>query len=339
LYFVKIVMTINRIVPTGNAHSPLKTNIPPAIGLSLGILASSTASILIRFAQSDAPSLVIAAYRLSIATLILAPLLLGRHRHDLQAMTAREVSLSMVSGIFLAIHFATWITSLEYTSVASSVVLVQTSPLFVALLSPLILRERLSRSIIVGLVLTLLGSLTIGLSDACHWAEYLQCPSIADFFYGNAMKGDLLALAGGAAGAGYILIGRRLRGTVALLPYITLTYGTAAVVLIVLMLGAGHAPFGYSAQTYLWFLLLALFPQLFAHSTYNWALRYLSAALVSISLLGEPVSSTILAFVILREAPTPLRLVGAVIILIGIAVASLRPSSSERATRPVIYHE
>jgi drug/metabolite transporter (DMT)-like permease len=332
-------MTLDRIMPTYDTHSPPKTNIPPAIGLSLGILAASTASIFIRFAQSDAPSLVIAAYRLSIATLILAPLLLVRHRHDLQAMTTREVSLSIVSGIFLAIHFATWITSLEYTSVASSVVLVQTSPLFVALLSPLILRERLSRFIIFGLVLALLGSLTIGLSDACHWAEDLQCPSIADFFSGNAMKGDLLALTGGAAGAGYIMIGRRLRRTVSLLPYITLTYGAAAVVLIVLMLGAGHTPIGYSPQTYLWFLLLALFPQLFAHSTYNWALRYLSAALVSISQLGEPVSSIILAFVILREVPTPLRLVGAVIILIGIAVASLRPFANERAASPIIYHD
>jgi drug/metabolite transporter (DMT)-like permease len=332
-------MTLDRIMSTDDPNSPLKSDIPPAIGLSLGILAASTASIFIRFAQSDAPSLVIAAYRLSIATLILIPLLLCRHRHDLQAMTTREVSLSLVSGVFLSIHFATWITSLEYTSVASSVVLVQTSPLFVAFLSPLILRERPSRFIIAGLMLALLGSLTIGLSDACHLTEDLRCPSIANLFSGDAMKGDLLALAGGAAGAGYLMIGRRLRRTVSLLPYITLTYGAAAVVLIGLMFGAGHTPVGYSPQTYLWFLLLALFPQLFAHSTYNWALRYLSAALVSISQLGEPVSSTILAFVILREVPTPLRLVGAVIILTGIAVASLRPSTDERATSPIIYHE
>jgi drug/metabolite transporter (DMT)-like permease len=143
------------------------------------------------------------------------------------------------------------------------------------------------------------------------------------------MKGDLLALAGAAAGAGYIMIGRRVRSTVTLIPYITLTYGTASVVLIVLMLIAGQSPFGYSPQTYIWFFLLALLPQLFAHSTYNWALRYLSAALVSISQLGEPVSSTFLAYLILRETPTMLRIVGAVIILTGIAVASLRQPKNQ----------
>jgi drug/metabolite transporter (DMT)-like permease len=149
------------------------------------------------------------------------------------------------------------------------------------------------------------------------------------------MKGDLLALAGAVAGAAYIMIGRRVRSTVTLLPYITLTYGVASCVLIVLMVQAGQRPFGYSPQTYLWFLLLALLPQLFAHSTYNWALRYLSAALVSISQLGEPVSSTILAYLFLRELPTPLRIVGAVIILSGIAVASLRPLSSFRRINPI----
>ena len=327
-------MTQDQNLPTGKPHPAEGPELPPVIGLTLAILAASTASILIRFAQTDAPSLVIAVYRLSIASLILTLVLLSRYRNDLQAMTKREVSLTLISGVFLSIHFATWITSLEYTSVASSVVLVQTAPLFVALLSPLILRERLSRSIVAGLILALIGSLIIGLSDACSWSDGLRCPSIGSFFRGSAMKGDLLALAGAAAGAGYIMIGRRVRSTVTLIPYITLTYGTASVVLIVLMLRAGQSPFGYSPQTYLWFLLLALLPQLFAHSTYNWALRYLSAALVSISQLGEPVSSTILAYLILRETPTMLRIVGAVIILTGIGVASVRPTNITRGMKP-----
>jgi drug/metabolite transporter (DMT)-like permease len=323
------MMTQDRQQPTGNSHSHNEPDIPPAVGLVLAILAASTASILIRFAQADAPSLVIAVYRLCIATLILTPVLLSRYRNDLSAMTKREVSLTLISGVFLSVHFATWITSLEYTSVASSVVLVQTAPLFVALLSPLILGEWPSRSIVVGLLLALIGSLIIGLSDACSWDEGLRCPSLTSFLGRSAIKGDLLALAGAAAGAGYFMIGRRVRRTVTLLPYICLTYGAASVVLIILMLRAGHAPFGYSPQTYLWFLLLGLIPQLFAHSTYNWALRYLSAALVSISQLGEPVSSTILAYIILREAPTPLRIVGAVIILTGIGVASLRQTNNQ----------
>ncbi len=330
------MMTQDRILPIGDPQAQSDPDIPPVIGLAFAILAASTASIFIRFAQTDAPSLVIAVYRLTIASLILVPVLLGRYRNELQAMTKHELLLTVISGVFLSIHFATWITSLEYTSVASSVVLVQTAPLFVAVLSPLILREWPSRSIVVGLILALIGSLIIGLSDACSWGKGLHCPPLESLLGGNAIKGDLLALAGAAAGAGYIMIGRRVRRTVVLIPYITLTYGVASGVLIVLMLRAGHTPLGYSSKTYLWFLLLALLPQLFAHSTYNWALRYLSAALVSLSQLGEPVSSTILAYLFLSEVPTSLRIAGAVIILIGIAVALLRPTNSVRGMKAAI---
>jgi drug/metabolite transporter (DMT)-like permease len=139
------------------------------------------------------------------------------------------------------------------------------------------------------------------------------------------MKGDLLALAGAIAAAGYLLIGRVVRKRLALLPYITLTYGTAACVLIGLMFLRGHAPFGYSPVTYLWFILLALLPQLLAHSSYNWALRYLPAAVVSLTLLGEPVGSTILAYFFLSEIPTLLRLAGAVLILVGLSIVAINP--------------
>ena len=325
-------MQENRPLVRRSTQPPTQTGIHPTLVLSLGIVASSTASILIRFAQTEAPSLVIAAYRLGLATLILAPVLFSRHRSELKAMNQREILLSLAAGGFLAVHFATWITSLEYTTVTSSVVLVQTSPLFVALLSPLLLRESLTRFTIFGLTLALIGSLIVGLSDVCEWAGGIQCPPITDFLQGMAIKGDLLAIAGAVAVAGYILIGRHLRSSVTLIPYITLTYGAAAVVLTAMMLMAGQNPFGYSPQIYLWLILLALPPQLFAHTTYNWALRYLPAAVVSTSLLGEPVSSTILAFFILSETPTMLRLGGATIILVGIAVASHRPDIAGEMT-------
>ena len=318
-------MQENHSLVRRSTQPPIQPRIHPTLVLSLGIVASSTASILIRFAQTEAPSLVIAAYRLSLATLILVPVLFSRHRSELMAMTQREIHLTLAAGGLLAVHFATWITSLEYTTVTSSVVLVQTSPLFVALLSPLLLRESLTRFTIFGLTLSLIGSLIVGLSDVCDWAGGIQCPPITDFLQGIAIKGDLLAIVGAVAVAGYILIGRHLRSRVTLIPYITLTYGAAAVVLTTMMLIAGHTPFGFTPQIYLWLILLALLPQLFAHTTYNWALRYLPAAIVSTSLLGEPVSSTILAFFILSEIPTLLRLSGATIIIVGIAVASHRP--------------
>jgi drug/metabolite transporter (DMT)-like permease len=296
--------------------------IPPLAGLAFAILAVSTSSIFTRYAQEMAPSLVIAAHRLSISALLIWPITLIRHRPTLRSLTRKQAFLAILSGVFLAAHFATWITSLEYTSVASSVVLVSTMPLFVALLAPRLIGESITPTIIVGLVLALGGTLIVGISDACTWQGGLRCPPAAEFLRGGALLGDLLALAGAISGAGYMLIGRRLRPQLPLLPYISITYGTAAVILVITMLGAGNPALGYPAPAYFWFLMLALLPQLIAHSTFNWALRYLPAAYVSITTLGEPIGSTILAFLLLGEQPGGVMLVGAVFILVGIVVAS-----------------
>ena len=289
-----------------------------------GILAVSTASIFIRFAQQDAPSLVVAAYRLTLASLILAPLALTRHRAELRSLTRRELLLGLLSGFFLALHFATWISSLEYTTVASSVVLVTTTPLWVALLSPLILREANGKTVVIGMLLALVGGGIVGVSDSCTWQNGLVCPPLASFVRGTAFFGDFLALCGAWMAAGYILIGRRLRAKMSLIPYIFVVYGMAAIVLLVILVISGERAFGYLPLTYLWLLLLAIVPQLLGHSTFNWALRYLPASLVSITLLGEPIGSTILAYLILKESPTPLKIIGAVLILAGIYVASVK---------------
>jgi drug/metabolite transporter (DMT)-like permease len=300
-----------------------KPPIPPLLVMLFGILAVSAASIFIRYAQAYAPSLVIAAYRLVLASLILAPVAYLRYRADLRLLGLRDLRLALLSGLFLALHFATWITSLEYTSVASSVVLVATTPLWVALLSPFTLREPVSRAVLAGMALALVGGAIIGLSDACSWqAGRLACPPLADFVRGEAFLGNLLALAGALMAAAYILIGRSLRVKIPLIPYIFLVYSMGALVLVALMLGAGHPATGYPTPVYGWLLLLAIFPQLLGHSTFNWALRYLSAAYVSIALLGEPVGSTILAYFLLQETPTSLKIFGAILILAGIYIAS-----------------
>lgn len=291
--------------------------------LLIAILAVSTASIFIRFAQSDgAPSLVIAALRLTFATLLLAPLALTRHRAELAALSRRQVTLGVISGLFLAVHFATWISSLEYTSVASSVVFVSTGPLWVALLSPMLLNERLTRAAIVGLGLAILGGTAIGLSDACVIQNGVQCPELGQVLQGRAMWGNFLALAGAWAVTGYLIIGRKLRAGMSLVPYIFLVYGMAAAALIVIMLAAGQSPFDYAAKTYGWIFLLAAVPQLIGHSTYNWALRYLPAAFVAVTTLGEPIGSAVLAYFILSETPTAATIFGGVLILLGIYLAS-----------------
>lgn len=287
------------------------------------ILAVSTASIFIRKAQEAAPSLVIAAGRLALATLALAPLALARGREELRRMTRRDLWLALVSGVCLALHFAAWISSLEYTSITSSVVLVSTAPLWVALLSPLLLRERVSPLALAGMALALIGGSVIGISDSCQWAAgRLACPPFAEFIRGEAMLGNFLALAGAWTVTGYLVIGRKLRTRTSLVPYIFLVYGIAALVLAGLMAAAGQTPFGLPPLTYLWILLLALVPQLIGHSTYNWALKYLPAALVAVSVLGEPVGSTILGYLVFRESPGWIKVVGGVFILVGIYLAA-----------------
>lgn len=292
------------------------------LALLTAILAVSTASIFIRFAQRDAPSLVIAALRLTCATLLLAPLALTRHRLELQALTRREFALAAFSGAFLAIHFATWISSLEYTSVASSVLFVSTGPLWVALLSPVLLNERLTGAAILGLSIAILGGALIGISDACRWNNGLECPQLGRMLQGGATWGNFLALAGAWTVTGYLIIGRKLREKISLIPYIFLVYGMSAVVLLLMMVAAGQSPFGYPPQTYGWIFLLAAFPQLIGHSTYNWALRFIPATLVAIITLIEPIGSATLAYIVLREVPGRGVLLGGSLILVGIYLVS-----------------
>ncbi len=292
--------------------------------LLVAILAVSTASIFIRFAQRDAPSLAIAALRLTFASIVLAPLALTRYRSELAALTRRELWLGLASGLFLGLHFATWITSLEYTTVASSVALVSTGPLWVALLSPLFLNERLSPSAFIGLALALVGGTLIALSGGCTWDHGISCANIGQVLAGHGVRGDLLALIGAWAVTGYLIIGRRLRARIDLIPYIFLVYSAAAISLLIVLWIFRVPVLGFAPMTYLWLVLLALLPQLIGHSTYNWALRFLPAAIVAVTTLGEPIGSATLAYFILREQPTIMILVGGALVLTGIYI-TVRP--------------
>jgi len=287
--------------------------------LVCGILAVSTASILIRFSlEAGVPALVVAAYRLTFATLILTPIVLRSRTAELRGLTRRDWRWALASGVFLALHFATWVSSLDYTTVTSSVVLVTTGPIWVALASWLIFRERLTSPIVIGLIVTVCGGMLVGLSDSAGLG-----------LSGAQLWGDFLALAGAWFVAGYLLIGRKLRHRMSLLTYIYLVYGMAAVMLIGLAALSGASftqlPSGepYPANVFVWLLLLAILPQLVGHSSYNYALRFLPPTYVAIVALAEPIGSSLLAFLVLREVPLPLTIVGAIVILIGIGIASL----------------
>ncbi|MGD2144534.1 MAG: DMT family transporter [Anaerolineae bacterium] len=283
-------------------------NVRPYLGVGFGVIIVSTAAVLIRLAQAEVHSLVVAAWRLTLATLILTPFALVKTRSELRTLTRRDWGSAFLSGLLLAIHFATWITSLAYTSVAASVVLVWTNPIFVALASHLFLGERLTREMVIALVVAITGSVAIGLGDLGEGTHRLL--------------GDVLAVVGALAGAGYFLIGRRLRARLSLLGYVYPVYGTAAVVLMTVMLASGLPRVPQRSETWLWLTLMALGPQILGHSSLNWALRYLSATYVTLATLVEPIGSTLLAWWLLGEPPTLWAVVGGLLILSGIVVSS-----------------
>jgi drug/metabolite transporter (DMT)-like permease len=291
--------------PISDQHDDIR----PYLGLGFGVIVVSTAAILIRLAQAGVHSLVVAAWRLTLATLILTPFAWVKARSELRTLTRREWGSALLSGLLLAVHFGTWITSLAYTSVTASVVLVWTNPIFVGLASHLFLGERLTREMVIALLVAITGSVIIGLGDLGQGTHRLL--------------GDALAVVGAIAGAGYFLIGRRLRARLSLLGYVYPVYGTAAVVLMAVMLASGLPRVPQRSETWLWLTLMAMGPQILGHSSLNWALRYLSATYVTLATLWEPIGSTLLAWWLLGEAPTLWAAVGGSLILSGLVVASL----------------
>ncbi|QRN83915.1 DMT family transporter [Chloroflexota bacterium] len=299
----------------------------PVLATLAGIIFVSTASLFIRFAQAEASSLVIAAARLTVASLVLVPMALIRNKKRPVHLSWQEWGKGLLAGLFLALHFASWITSLEYTSIASSVVLVTTTPLWVALLSPMVLKEKIRQTVWIGLVISVVGGVIVGLANACQWdTTGLTCQ--AQGFTGQAMWGNALALFGAWMAAGYMLMGRQLRKKLDTISYTTLVYGTAAGILLGVLIIKAEPVFSYNSKTYLWLLALGIIPQLLGHSLLNWALKYISAAYVSLTLLGEPIGTSILAYIFLRESPTLLEGAGAVLVLVGIAIGSVRRTAA-----------
>lgn len=282
--------------------------------LGTAVLIVSSAAIFIRIAQADGVSSVaIAAWRLTLAALVLCPLVLARHRDEIGALDGRAWGLGIGSGLFLAMHFASWISSLAYTSVASSLALVSTNPVWIALASWLLFRERLNAALSVAIGAAVGGSALIFASDA----------SFSGTGHGShPLLGNLLALIGSLTVCGYLLIGRRLRASVSLIPYIWLVYTSAAVFLMGGALASGAALTGYSQAGWLCLLALALGPQLLGHSAFNWALGHVSATFIAIVILGEPIGSAFLAWLFFGETFAPLQLAGFLLLLAGIYLAS-----------------
>ena len=306
-------MSATESAPQAPASAAPAPAVSPRLALALAIAATSTGSLFVRLA--DAPPIAKAFWRCGLCTLVLVVFGWRTLRADLPRLGRRELRIALASGLALALHFATWISSLSYTSVASSIVLVDSTPLWVALLTPLLSRDRLERRVLIAVLFSVVGVAVVG---------------IADFeFTGTALRGDALALAGAWMAALYLLAGRSLRPKLSLVSYLVLCYGSAALILLALALVRGDALVGFDGRTWLWLALLAWVPQLLGHSSYNYALGYLSAALVAVASLGEVFGAPLLAWLFLDEAPPPLTVLGGALVLLGVVLAIRQPKRAD----------
>ena len=286
----------------------------PYAVLLAAVLAVSWAAPLIRL--TAAPALAVAAWRLTLASLFLAPFFArSRDRADWRGAGPRRrwiAVLAVLAGVALALHFASWITSLRLTSVAASAVLVSLSPVFAWLLSHLFLHERPSRLQAGGIVLAVVGACVIALGDA-------------DAAGRGALLGDLLALVGALCGAAYLVIGRRLRAGLGLVAYVTPVYAVAAVLLLAWAAARGEAFRPYAVSDWAVFAALAAGPMLVGHTGFNYALRYLPAYTVNVGVLAEPVGATLIAWALpaIAETPSPWTLAGGAVVLAGVALTLL----------------
>ena len=280
--------------------------INPLIILVFGIIGVSTGSIFARLA--DAPALVTAAYRVGLASLILIPLAAWKARDELRNLSFHDIRLAIVSGFFLALHFASWISSLDYTAIANSVVLVNTIPLWVGLLTPLIAKDRLTRATVISIIVSVIGGVIIGFGDFATG--------------GQALFGDFLAVIGAICAAIYLLLGRNLRRQLSLLSYVAICYGSAALFLWLAVIALQLPVSGYSTQTVAAFWAMALVSQIIGHSSYNWALKWFSSGFVAVALLGEPIGATIMAYIIFNEGLTWTKFIGGLVILSAIYIAT-----------------
>lgn len=270
----------------------------PAV--AVGVLAVGASAIFIRLA--DAPALAIAFWRCALGVAVLAPVAVVRRE---RLPERRAVWVGILSGIALGAHFGVWISSLEYTSVAASVVLVCTTPVFVAIFGYLALGEKTSLVSFAGIIVAIAGSAVIAGGSASYG--------------GGAFLGNALALIGAITVAVYVLIGRALRtGGVGVLSYSIIGYSAAALTLLVVIIPSGTQMWGYSWETWFWLWIITLGPQILGHTLLNWSLEYVKASLVSGSVLAEPVIAAFLAWLILSEEPATATILGGVVVLVGL---------------------
>ncbi|WP_075620507.1 DMT family transporter [Paenisporosarcina indica] len=279
-----------------------KPTIHPYIPIAIGVITVALSAIFVKLANAEAE--IIAFYRMFFSVLIMAPIFFWKYTAELKQLTRRDWAFSSIAGIFLAFHFILWFDSLNYTSVASSTVLVTLQPLFAFAGTYFFFKERLSMKTIIS------GLIAIGGSILISWGDFK--------ISGTALYGDMLALIACALVTAYLLFGQDVRKRLSLVTYTFVVYGISTVTLFfyVLIKGGSFGP--YPANEWLWFLLLAIVPNLLGHTLFNWSLKYVSTNVISIAILFEPIGAAVLAFYVFNEHLIATQVVGGSIVIAGI---------------------
>lgn len=305
---------------SGATTAPAALDLPPATDLAvmtIGVLAVSTSGPLI--AATAAPALAIAFWRNGFATVVLAPLVLVRHRAEVASLSRREWRLAVVAGLLLALHFATWVISLRLTSVASATALVTAQPIWVALLA-----RRTGAHIPVrawaGIAVAVAG---VGVLTGVDLSTSAR-----------ALGGDVLALVGGGAAAGYMVAGGAVRRHVSTTTYTAVCYATTAVLLLLCCLAARQSLGGYSGSTWVRLVALTIGAQFLGHSLFNRVLRTTSPTVVSLAILFEVPGASLLAAAFLNQRPSWLAIPGLVLLLAGVSVVITARGRSTEASLP-----
>lgn len=284
-----------------------KPPIHPYIPIFIGVISVSLSAIFVKLANADAG--VIAFYRMFFSVLIMLPWFLMNYRHEVKTLSKRDWLFSAIAGVFLAFHFILWFESLNYTSVASSTVLVTMQPLFAFIGTYLIFKEKITLKTIVAGMIAILGSVLISWGD-------LQIS-------GSALYGDVLALVACALVTGYLLFGQDVRKRLSLVTYTMVVYSISTITLFFYIIAKGESFGPYPAMEWFWFILLAIIPNLLGHNLFNWSLKWVSTNVISIAILFEPVGAAILAIFIFEEYLSATQIIGGLIVLAGILLFAL----------------
>ncbi len=276
----------------------------PYIAIIIGVASVSMSAIFVKLANAE--SAVIAFYRMFFSILIMSPLFFLKYRGEIKLLHRKDWIFSTIAGIFLAFHFILWFESLNYTSVASSTVLVTLQPLFAFIGTYIFFKEKVSLQSIVAGGIAIIGSFLIS------WGDFLVS--------GSALYGDLLALIACALITGYLLFGQDVRQRLSLITYTMVVYSVSTICLFFYVLIAGQSFGPYEPTDWFWFSLLAIVPNLLGHTLFNWSLKWVSTNTISVAILFEPVGAAILAYFVFAEKLIASQIVGGLIVVGGISL-------------------